>query len=53
MTRTVEQIDVELVWLRDLVNDHAHGFKWENVVWDRIDRLLDERKKDTDDVHVL
>ena len=53
MIRTVEEIDLELEWLRDLVNDHAQGFKWENVVWGRIDRLLDERRKEDDDLHVL
>lgn len=59
MIRTVEEVDVELNCLRHivvLIRD-VHGFRLQNIVWDRIDRLLDERdmivKGKMCDLHVL
>jgi hypothetical protein len=45
MVDTVEDLDKELERLSDLVRDVRPGtHRWE-IVWSRIDRILDERGK--------
>lgn len=45
MTSTVDDLDVELERLSVLAKDYRRDtLRW-NIVWDRIDRLLEERGK--------
>jgi hypothetical protein len=52
MVAVVEDLDKELERLSDLVRDYRPGtHRWE-IVWDRIDRILDERGKLTVEVYI-
>ena len=43
--RTVEDIDKELMYLRGRAADTLRGGEQWNVIWERIDQLLEERRE--------